>query len=58
MKSRYIECEFLQQQFLTCCKNNQENCGNIRDKMVHDDCAKYGFVPFHQKWCMLWKLFH
>ncbi len=41
MKRNYNECEYLQQQFFTCKKN--QNCREIRDKFKTLRCDDYGF---------------
>lgn len=53
MKMNYIECEYLQQQFFSCKKNN--NCKEIKDKFKTFRCDDYGFDLKDQ--LLFWILF-
>ncbi len=53
MKHNYIECEYLQQQFFTCKKN--QNCRELRDKFKTLRCDDYGFDLKDQ--LLFWILF-
>lgn len=46
MKSNYIQCEYLQNMFISCMENrniHKSICNIYKKKMIEKNCINYGF---------------